>query len=90
MQVRYVMQMIEKMADEKLGAVECKQDVHDNYIDKVNTIHDDMVWTHPGVSSYYRNSKGRVVVNSPYRNVDFFKLTRHVDMDDFITEPKKA
>ncbi len=90
MQVRYVMQMIDNMANDNIGAVECKQEVHDNYIDKVNSIHENMVWTHPGVSSYYRNSTGRVVVNSPYRNVDFFKLTRHVDMDDFVTEPKKG
>ena len=39
------------------------------------------------MSSYYRNSKGRVVVNSPYRNVDFFKLTRHVKLEDYVTEP---
>jgi hypothetical protein len=25
-------------------------------------------WTHPGMETYYRNARGRVVVNSPYCN----------------------
>ncbi|RLA43113.1 MAG: monooxygenase [Gammaproteobacteria bacterium] len=90
MQVRYVMQMIDAMCKKSLGSVECKQVVHDDYIGEVNKIHENMVWAHPGVSSYYRNSAGRVVVNSPYRNVDFFKLTRTVNLDDYNIEPAQA
>ena len=90
MQVRYVMQMIDAMSKKSIGAVECKQEVHDAYIADVDKIHENMVWAHPGVSSYYRNSKGRVVVNSPYRNVDFFAKTRHLNLEDYDTEPNHA
>ncbi|MGB5096952.1 MAG: NAD(P)/FAD-dependent oxidoreductase [Porticoccaceae bacterium] len=90
MQVRYTMQMIDAMARNALGAVECKADVHDRYIEKVDALHENMVWTHPGMTTYYRNSKGRIVVNSPYRNVDFFAMTRHVNLDDYRAEPRKA
>ncbi len=90
MQVRYAMQMIDTMARSALGAVECKADVHDRYIEKVDAIHENMVWTHPGMTTYYRNSKGRIVVNSPYRNVDFFEMTRQVNLDDYVAEPRKA
>lgn len=90
MQVRYAMQMIDTMARNALGAVECKADVHDRYIEKVDAIHENMVWTHPGMTTYYRNSKGRIVVNSPYRNVDFFEMTRQVNLDDYVAEPRKA
>ncbi len=90
MQVRYAMQMIDTMARNALGAVECKADVHDRYIEKVDAIHENMVWTHPGMTTYYRNSKGRIVVNSPYRNVDFFEMTRRVNLDDYVAEPRKA
>lgn len=90
MQVRYAMQMIDAMARNGLGAVECKPEVHDRYIEKVDAIHENMVWTHPGMTTYYRNSKGRIVVNSPYRNVDFFAMTRHVDLDDYNAEPRRA
>jgi 4-hydroxyacetophenone monooxygenase len=88
MQVRYIMQMIDAMARRDLGAVECRPEVHDRYIEKVDAIHENMVWTHPGMSTYYRNSSGRVVVNSPYRNVDFFEMTKEVDLDDYIVEPR--
>lgn len=90
MQVRYVMQMIDAMSKQAIGAVSCKPEVHDAYIDDVNKIHENMVWAHPGVSSYYRNSSGRVVVNSPYRNVDFFHKTRHVNLDDYDIEPSNV
>ena len=46
-----------------------------------------MVWTHPGMETYYRNSRGRVVVNYPYRNVDLFHATRHADLAEYTTEP---
>ncbi|MGE3297771.1 MAG: flavin-containing monooxygenase [Porticoccaceae bacterium] len=90
MQVRYAMQMIDLMARNALGAVECKADVHDRYIEKVDAIHENMVWTHPGMTTYYRNSKGRIVVNSPYRNVDFFEMTKKVNLDDYVAEPPNA
>ncbi len=90
MQVRYALQMIAAMAKKGLGAVECRPDVHDQYIEKVDAIHENMVWTHPGMKTYYRNSKGRIVVNSPYRNVDFFAMTRRVNLDDYLTEPRVA
>ena len=32
--------------------------------------------------------RGRVVVNSPWRNVDFWHLAREPDLADFITEPR--
>jgi 4-hydroxyacetophenone monooxygenase len=46
-----------------------------------------MVWTHPGMSTYYRNSRGRVVVNTPFRIVDFWHMTRTADLDDYVVEP---
>jgi 4-hydroxyacetophenone monooxygenase len=87
MQVRYIMDMIHKMADLGLGAVEVRRDVHDRYNENVAKEHENMVWTHPGMTTYYRNSRGRITINSPYRNVDFFEMTRTVDLDEYVTEP---
>lgn len=89
MQVRYIMDLLAKMADGDLGAVEVRQDVHDAYNDRVDTAHESMVWTHPGMSTYYRNERGRIVVNSPYRNVDFFEWTLAADLEDFHAEPRR-
>ena len=72
MQMRYIMDMLRKMAVQKIGAVECRQDVHDVYNERIDRAHENMVWTHKGMQTYYRNARGRVPVNYPYRNVDLF------------------
>jgi 4-hydroxyacetophenone monooxygenase len=87
MQMRYIRDIISKMAAEGIGSVEVRQDIHDDYNDRVDEAHEHMVWTHPGMSSYYRNDRGRIVVNSPYRNVDYFEWTREANLDEYITEP---
>ncbi len=87
MQVRYIMDVIQKMLDQNLGAVEIRQDIHDRYNEDVDQAHTQMVWTHPGMESYYRNERGRIVVNSPWRNVDFYAMTREADLSEYLTEP---
>ncbi len=90
MQVRYVMDVLKKMVTQRLGAVECRQDVHDAYNERIDKAHENMVWTHPGMETYYRNARGRVVVNSPFRNDHFYEMTRAANLDDFKVEPSKA
>jgi 4-hydroxyacetophenone monooxygenase len=87
MQVRYIMDMIQKMLRDQIGAVEIRREVHDAYNDKVDLAHEQMVWTHPGMTSYYRNERGRIVVNSPWRNVDFYEMTREADLGEYLAEP---
>jgi 4-hydroxyacetophenone monooxygenase len=90
MQVRYIMDIISKMTKEGIGAVEIRQDVHDEYNAKVDAAHENMVWTHEGMTSYYRNDRGRIVVNSPWRNVDYYEMTREADLDEYIVEPLRS
>jgi 4-hydroxyacetophenone monooxygenase len=90
MQMRYVMDVLSRMLKQGIGAVECRQDVHDAYNRRVDQLHANMVWTHPGVETYYRNQRGRVVVNSPFKNVAFYEMTRAANLDDFILEPRPA
>jgi 4-hydroxyacetophenone monooxygenase len=87
-QARYIRRTLQAMFRAGLGSVECKAEVCSAYNDRVEAAHASMVWTHPGMSTYYRNSRGRVVVNSPWRNVDFWHLAREPDLADFITEPR--
>jgi 4-hydroxyacetophenone monooxygenase len=90
MQMRYVMDLLKQMLNQGIGAVECRQDVHDAYNERVDEAHANMVWTHPGMETYYRNARGRVVVNGPYRNATFYDMTRTADLDDFIVEPRHS
>ncbi|PJK30369.1 flavin-containing monooxygenase [Minwuia thermotolerans] len=90
MQINYIMDLIRKMTKQDIGAAEIRKDVHDAYNAHVEKAHENMVWTHPGMQTYYRNDKGRVTVNFPYRNVDLFEMTREAKLDEYETEKRKA
>ena len=77
------------MATEGIGAFECRAEVSDRYNEEIDEAHEHMVWTHPGMETYYRNTRGRVVVNYPYRNVDLFAKTEQADLSEFILEPRR-
>jgi 4-hydroxyacetophenone monooxygenase len=89
-QVHYLMDLLRQMLEKGLAVVEVRRDVHDAYNAAVDAAHEQMVWTHPGMETYYRNSRGRVVVNIPYRNVDLFHMTRHADLADYVVEPQAS
>ncbi len=42
-----------------------------------------MVWSHPGMGTYVRNSRGRVTVNMPWRMVDYWHMTAKMPLEDF-------
>jgi 4-hydroxyacetophenone monooxygenase len=86
-QMEYVMQLLRRMVAGGLGSIEVKPSVHEAYNERVDAAHEAMVWTHPGMDTYYRNSRGRVVVNTPFRIVDFWHMTRAADLEEFVTEP---
>ena len=41
------------------------------------------IWAHPGMTTYYRNSQGRVVTTMPWTNVEFREMTREPNLEDF-------
>ncbi|MCW3041567.1 MAG: 4-hydroxyacetophenone monooxygenase [Solirubrobacterales bacterium] len=83
LQVRYVMGMLRAMLDRDLEAVEVRQDVHDDYVRRVDEAHDRMIWSHEGAKNWYRNAAGRVVTNSPWRLVDYWSMTRRPDLAEY-------
>jgi 4-hydroxyacetophenone monooxygenase len=89
-QMHYITHLLLQMLSKDIGAVEVRQDVHDAYNDRVDSAHAQMVWTHPGMSTYYRNSRGRVVVNNPFRVVDYWHMTRVAHLDEYLVEPAVA
>ena len=42
-----------------------------------------MVWSHPGVTSWYKNKKGRVVMNSPWRLAVYRQFTADIDLSEY-------
>ena len=82
-QVDYLVELLEGAADRDLTRIEVTNDAYQQYNAAIDTAHEDMVWTHPGMATYYRNSAGRVVVSNPFRIIDFWSQTRHVNWHDW-------
>jgi 4-hydroxyacetophenone monooxygenase len=83
---RYIVTILSRMIDQGIGAIECRADVHEQWVRDVDAAHERMVWSHPGMSTYYRNRAGRIVTNLPWRVVDYWTLTRDVDFDAYDAE----
>jgi 4-hydroxyacetophenone monooxygenase len=85
-QLEYLEGLLRMMFEQGLATVECRGEVYDQYAAAVDDMHERMIWTHPAMSTYYRNARGRVVVINPFRNVDFWRMTRQPDLDDYLVE----
>jgi 4-hydroxyacetophenone monooxygenase len=82
-QSRYVTSCLVEMIEHGLSAIDVKPDAHDAYVLKVDAEHEQMIWTHPGMTTYYRNSQGRVFSAMPWRFVDYWQMTHDVDLRDY-------
>ncbi len=89
-QVRYIAQALRETIEHGYSTLEVRADVHDDY----NRILDDacrsMVWSHPGVTSWYKNKHNRVTVTSPWTLLDYWKMTRTFDTADYTAIPGAA
>lgn len=89
-QVRYTMDCLRALIENGWGAIDCRQDVHDDYNRRVDEAHRRMVWSHPGMNNWYKNKHGRVVANSPWRLVDYWNMTAQADMADYVVRSARA
>ena len=87
-QVHYLAELIGLMRAKAAGAVEAREEVFEEYNADLDRAHANMIWTHPGMSTYYRNARGRVVGNSPWTVIDYWELTRAPDPTEYLWEPE--
>lgn len=86
LQIHYVVSLLIGMRDAGARSIEVTQEAHDEYNALVDRMHQDLVWTHPGMRTYHRNSRGRVVVATPFRMVDLWRDSRRVDLENYVTQ----
>jgi 4-hydroxyacetophenone monooxygenase len=87
-EMRYVTDCIRHMVEHGISSVEVKQDVHDEYNKRVDAEHDQLVWSHSGLHSWYRNSKGRVFSPMPWRFVDYWQMTHAFNESEYTVTVK--
>jgi 4-hydroxyacetophenone monooxygenase len=83
MEVGYVMKLLARMIDDGIAALECRESVQDDYVKRIDAALSQTIWAHPGMTTYYRNSAGRVVSTMPWTNTEFRQMTQAPDLDDF-------
>ncbi len=65
-------------------AMEVRQDVHDEYNERLQAELDTMIWGHHTIrNSWYRGPSGRIFILSPWRLVDYWDWTRAPDPAHF-------
>lgn len=82
-QVRYICEALREMVENGWDELEVKRQPFDDYNAQVDAEHRNMVWSHPGVTSWYKNKKGRVVMNSPWRLAVYREFTAHIDLSEY-------
>ena len=82
-EMRYVTDCIRHMIENGISSVEVQQRVHNEYNERVDAEHDQLVWAHSGLHSWYRNSKGRVFSPMPWRFVDYWQMTHDFDESEY-------
>ena len=82
-QVKYICSAIDYILENNIKHLKVKQDVVASYQKKLEARLNQMVWQHPNVSSWYQNSKGKVVTTSPWRLIEYWKWTKKFEASDY-------
>ena len=82
-QINYICSAIEYMLVNDHKVIKVKPEVEKRYQDRFDERHKRMVWQHANVSSWYQNSKGKVVTTSPWRLVEYWNWTNNFNADEY-------
>lgn len=82
-QVHYMMQALRDMIEHGWRAIDVRQDVHDAYNERVDEACRGLAWGQAGVKNWYQNKDRRVFANSPWRLVDYWRMTHEFQPADF-------
>jgi 4-hydroxyacetophenone monooxygenase len=83
-QARYICACLVAMAERGVAAIECREELRTAYTREIDDLHEQLVWTHPGMTTYYRNRQGKVRSPMPFRLVDYWTRTRSAGLEDFL------
>jgi 4-hydroxyacetophenone monooxygenase len=85
-QVHYIMQCIALMLSQQVKTIEIPESETTRYNEEVQELSKNLAWGHPGVESWYKNSDGKVVNNSPFSNLEFWLRLHDVEPNRYETQ----
>jgi 4-hydroxyacetophenone monooxygenase len=82
-QVRYIMQAIRHLLVGETAVVDVDREVFAQYNAELDEALSHCIWSHKGMTTYYRNDAGRIVVSSPWKYIDYWERIREFDPRDY-------
>jgi 4-hydroxyacetophenone monooxygenase len=82
-QMRYIARLLAEIRRTGAAAIDVRKDIFDEYNELLDDTSQQTVWTHPGTNTYFRNSRGRLVFVSPFRNVEYWTRARQSSIADY-------
>ena len=82
-QMRYILGCIDMVLSEGVGSATPRKEVCDDYNRRSQEQLKTMVYSHPAVASYYKNSAGDLPTLYAWRIVDYWKWTNRPNPDDY-------
>lgn len=89
-QMDHILLLMRKLFDRGAQTIEVREEVYEDYNRRLDEAHDQMVFSHPGLDSWFRNSRGRIVGITAWRHDDFWRMARDVRDDDYDFAQAKA
>lgn len=83
-QMHFAGEVVLSASEHGARTVEVRDAVYEDYLHRIDEAHERLVWTHPGTENWYRNSKGRVIAITPWRNDAFWRMTRKPKESDLV------
>jgi 4-hydroxyacetophenone monooxygenase len=88
--VRYIVGAAKLLLETGAASLEVREEVHDRFNEAVDAANATMAWGQPGVTSWYKNAKGRVSQNWPWPLVDYWRATLTPNPHEFVFDPTEA
>jgi 4-hydroxyacetophenone monooxygenase len=84
-QMQFVGTCIRALLERGRRSIEVTADAFQDYVERLEAALSETVWAHPAVKhSWYKGPDGKVHVLSPWRLVDYWRMTKHPDFDAYV------
>jgi 4-hydroxyacetophenone monooxygenase len=83
-QMRYIRRLLNAMFKRDVATMAVSDEANDRYNDLVDRMHEKMVWTHKGMTTYQRNARGRVVFLTPFLNIEYWEMLAEPKLEDYV------
>jgi 4-hydroxyacetophenone monooxygenase len=82
-QVHYIMECLKALIESGHAVMDCKPEIYGDYVKRHEAALAKMVWSHPAVNNWFKNARGVVVNNSPWRLIDYWTWTKTANLNDY-------